>query len=86
VLGQSIVIALSIVPLQDFNVLRYKPGQHYHSHMDTFDAGFVARMPHAFGQRMATMIMYLSDVQEGGETVFKREGKYGKCYHDVVYS
>ena len=65
--------------LQDFNVLRYSPGQHYHSHMDTFDARFVAQTDPGFGQRMATMILYLSDVDEGGETVFKREGKYGEC-------
>ncbi|WIA44512.1 hypothetical protein OEZ86_007251 [Tetradesmus obliquus] len=62
---------------EDFNVLRYSPGQHYHSHMDTFDARFVAQTDPGFGQRMATMILYLSDVEEGGETVFKREGKYG---------
>jgi hypothetical protein len=32
------VLTLPAASLQDFNVLRYKPGQHYHSHMDTFDA------------------------------------------------
>ena len=26
-------------------------------------------------QRIATFLLFLSDVEEGGETVFKREGK-----------
>jgi len=59
-------------------VLRYNPGQHYNSHMDTFDPHYLARSNPGFGQRMATFLMYLSDVQEGGETVFKHEGKYGE--------
>lgn len=58
--------------------MRYHPGQHYNSHMDTFDAKFLSQSTPEFGQRMATFIMYLSDVEEGGETVFKHEGKYGK--------
>ena len=27
---------------------------------------------------MATVVMYLSDIEEGGETVFKAEGKDGE--------
>ena len=61
--------------LQAFNVLRYENTQHYDSHYDTFD-------PKEFGQqysqRIATVLVYLSDVEEGGETVFKREGKAGE--------
>jgi hypothetical protein len=64
--------------VQDFNVLRYSPGQHYNSHMDTFDPHYLAHSNPGFGQRMATFLMYLSDVEEGGETVFKHEGKYGE--------
>ena len=56
---------------QAFNVLKYENMQHYDSHMDSFD-------PKDFGpqgsQRIATVLVYLSDVVEGGETVFKKEG------------
>jgi hypothetical protein len=62
-------------PAQAFNVLRYNLNQKYDSHMDTFD-------PKDFGpqetQRMATVLLYLSEVEEGGETVFKKEGEDGK--------
>jgi hypothetical protein len=64
--------------LQDFNILRYNPGQHYNGHMDTFDPHTLAHNSPAFGQRMATFLMYLSDVEEGGETVFRFEGRYGE--------
>lgn len=55
-----------------FNVLRYEPTQHYDSHYDTFD-------PKDFGkqytQRIATFLIFLQAADEGGETVFKREGE-----------
>ncbi|KAF3785431.1 putative prolyl 4-hydroxylase 9 [Nymphaea thermarum] len=67
-----------------FNVLRYEIGQKYDSHYDVFN-------PAEYGpqksQRVASFLLYLSDVEEGGETMFPFEdGKnidigydYKKC-------
>lgn len=69
--------AISGLPVthgEPFNVLRYQLGQHYDSHYDTFD-------PEEYGpqssQRIATVLFYLTDVEEGGETVFPLEGPNG---------
>ena len=48
---------------EPFNVLRYRPGEKYDSHYDTFD-------PASYGpqvsQRVASVLLYLTDVEEGG--------------------
>lgn len=52
---------------EDMQVLRYEPGQKYDPHYDYFvDKVNIARG----GHRIATVLMYLSDVVKGGETVF----------------
>ncbi|GLT39299.1 hypothetical protein SLA2020_134970 [Shorea laevis] len=50
-----------------FQVLHYDVGQKYDLHCDYFTDGF---NPRNGGNRMATLLMYLSDVEKGGETVF----------------
>ncbi|SFJ74173.1 prolyl 4-hydroxylase [Paenibacillus sp. UNC496MF] len=48
-------------PLQ---ILHYRPGEEYRPHLDYFMAEQVAN------NRISTLVMYLNDVEEGGETVF----------------
>ncbi|XP_076936438.1 putative prolyl 4-hydroxylase 10 isoform X2 [Bidens hawaiensis] len=52
---------------EGLQVLHYEVGQKYEPHYDYFQDEFNTRNG---GQRMATVLMYLSDVEEGGETVF----------------
>lgn len=50
-------------------MLRYQHGQKYDPHWDYFIDNVNGR-PENGGQRILTVLMYLSDVEEGGETVF----------------
>ena len=61
-------------PLQ---VLRYGPGDVYQPHFDFFEpdgADHVDSTVGLYGQRVATMICYLADVDEGGATCFPEVG------------
>jgi prolyl 4-hydroxylase len=60
-------------PLQ---ILHYRPGGEYKPHFDYFDPaqpGNEAVLQHG-GQRVATLVMYLNDVEAGGSTVFPEVG------------
>lgn len=50
------------------HILRYQIGEKYLAHNDYFQEDAIKADPR--GQRMATLLMYLSDVEEGGETNF----------------
>ncbi|KAL3641029.1 putative prolyl 4-hydroxylase 3 [Castilleja foliolosa] len=52
---------------EDLQVLHYDVGQKYEPHHDFFDDESNLKN---VGQRVATVLIYLSDVEEGGETVF----------------
>jgi prolyl 4-hydroxylase len=57
---------------EDIQVLRYEHGQKYDPHYDYFaDKVNIARG----GHRIATVLMYLTDVTKGGETVFPEAEK-----------
>ncbi|KAF7129033.1 hypothetical protein RHSIM_Rhsim10G0205900 [Rhododendron simsii] len=52
---------------EGLQILHYEVGQKYENHYDYFLDEFNTKNG---GQRIATVLMYLSDVEEGGETVF----------------
>jgi prolyl 4-hydroxylase len=58
--------ATSIVQGEPLQLLRYRPGGEYRAHMDA--------LPAEPNQRIATVLVYLSDGYQGGETQFPRTG------------
>ncbi|XP_061944423.1 probable prolyl 4-hydroxylase 9 [Populus nigra] len=53
-----------------FNILRYEIRQKYDSHYDAFNPDEYGPQP---SQRVASFLLYLSSVEEGGETMFPFE-------------
>jgi prolyl 4-hydroxylase len=57
---------------EGLQILRYRPGGEYRPHFDFFpptDSGSATHMAIG-GQRVATLVMYLNDVEQGGATDF----------------
>ena len=52
---------------ESFQILKYDLGQKYNAHLD-FSGSFTGDQ--ACGPRILTFFLYLSDVEEGGETAF----------------
>lgn len=52
---------------EDIQILRYSNMQKYGAHMDVIEEG---------SPRVATVLMYLTDVEEGGETAFPSDSKW----------
>ncbi|MCD7035373.1 2OG-Fe(II) oxygenase [Metabacillus sp. GX 13764] len=56
------------IPLEHgegLHILNYQPGQEYKAHYDYFTSAKANSNP-----RISTLVMYLNDVEEGGETYF----------------
>lgn len=66
---EMLVSQLMHVPIEHaegLQVLHYGPGQEYKAHHDFF----APNTPAARNNRISTLIIYLNDVEQGGETVF----------------
>lgn len=61
---------------EGFQILNYQIGGEYKPHYDYFDPHLKGSKPHLRkgGQRVATMVIYLNDVEEGGGTAFPEVG------------
>lgn len=62
---------------ESLEVTRYLPGQHFSPHVDYFESDDYAAHARALdsgGQRLGTLILYLSDVPAGGATAFEHAG------------
>lgn len=70
------LVNLPVVNGEGLQVLNYQVGQQYLPHFDFFDPEYKgsAVVLACGGQRVATCIMYLSTVEEGGETHFPEVG------------
>ncbi|KAL3641030.1 putative prolyl 4-hydroxylase 3 [Castilleja foliolosa] len=72
---EKIIADYTFIPVEhgeQLQVLHYEVGQKYEPHYDYFSDEFNVKNG---GQRIATVLMYLSDVEEGGETVFPHAKK-----------
>lgn len=61
---------------EGLQLLRYEKGNEYRPHYDWFDPALPgpARHLERGGQRVGTLIMYLSEVEQGGATTFPKAG------------
>lgn len=61
---------------EGLQVLRYEKGNEYRPHFDWFNPDQAGPSKHLErgGQRVATVVMYLSDVEQGGGTAFPKAG------------
>jgi prolyl 4-hydroxylase len=53
---------------EGLHILNYKPGQEYKAHYDYF----AENSPASKNNRISTLVIYLNDVEEGGETFFPK--------------
>jgi prolyl 4-hydroxylase len=72
----SILVQMPIRNAEQYQLVYYKKGAEYKPHFDSFDYETVDGKKNwePGGQRMITVIAYLNDVKEGGETGFPELG------------
>lgn len=64
----SSIMNIPIEHAEGLQILQYIPGQQYKAHYDFFSSTSKA----ANNNRISTLVMYLNDVEEGGETFFPK--------------
>lgn len=64
----SSIMNIPIEHGEGLQILKYTPGQEYKAHYDFFSSTSKA----ATNNRISTLVMYLNDVEEGGETYFPK--------------
>ena len=64
----SSMIGIPVEHGEGLHILQYKPGQEYKEHFDYF----ASTSKSASNNRIATVVMYLNDVEEGGQTYFPK--------------
>ncbi|MFJ7933315.1 2OG-Fe(II) oxygenase [Sporosarcina sp. NPDC096371] len=64
----STIMNIPIEHAEGIQILKYTPGQEYKAHYDFFSSTSKA----ANNNRISTLVMYLNDVEEGGETFFPK--------------
>jgi len=72
----SDLIGLPVENGEPIQILHYTPGAEYKPHWDYFDPAHPGneKVLAMGGQRVATLVMYLNDVESGGSTVFPDVG------------
>ncbi|XP_037812163.1 prolyl 4-hydroxylase subunit alpha-2-like [Lucilia sericata] len=68
----SDMTGLNIADAEELQVVNYGLGGHYEEHYDFFNATDSPTKVLELGDRIATVLFYLSDVEQGGATVFPK--------------
>lgn len=64
----SDIMCIPIEHAEGIQILKYTPGQEYKAHFDFFNSA----SKEAKNNRISTLVIYLNDVEEGGETYFPK--------------